>query len=300
MTTNQRTRHGKKPEVSAEDLYNSLIDTWNKFVREKGEKSALDLMEKRLKPQVSQFISALKSDGRIMQKVLFGEEPEMYLPHHSVNVAALAVKVALGMGYRDDELHQLALTALMHDVGMQDMPAQIWTKKEPLSPSEANEIRKHPLFGYELLKQVDEVAQVVLQEHERMDGTGYPHGLSGREIHEFAYIIGIADIYNSLTHIRPYREKQHTSFEATQEIVKKEKRKFPTSVLKSLISHYLFPVGTRVVLNGGEKAEVVEENRTSPMRPVVKITHDKNDREYDKPRIVDLNRDQTFFIIRGL
>jgi len=71
-------------------------------------------------------------------------------------------------------------------------------------------------------------------------------------------------------------------------------------VLKSLIAHFLFPVGTHVELNGGEKAEVVEENRTSPMRPVVKITHDKNDREYDKHKIVNLDRDQTFFIIRCL
>jgi HD-GYP domain-containing protein (c-di-GMP phosphodiesterase class II) len=300
MNTDQRDRHDKRPTIGAEDLYDRLIDTWNKFVHEKGEKSALDLMEKRLKPQVSEFIKALKSDKGIMQKVLFGEEPEMYLPCHSVNVAALAVKVALEMGYSDDELNRLALTALMHDVGMQDMPSQIWRKKGALSSSEVGEIRKHPLIGYELLKQVDEVAQVVLQEHERMDGTGYPQGIVGRDIHEFAYIIGIADIYNSLTHIRPYREKRHTSFEAIQEIVKKEKQKFPASVLKSLFGHFLFPAGTRVVLNGGEKAEVVEENRSSPMRPVVKITHDKNDREYDKPRIVDLDRDQTFFIISGL
>ena len=88
--------------------------------------------------------------------------------------------------------------------------------------------------------------------------------------------------------------------EAIQEILKEEKLKFPTSVLKSLIAHFLFPVGTRVELNGGEKAEVVEENRTSPMRPVVKITHDKNDREYDKPKVVDLDKDQTFFIMRCL
>jgi len=300
VKTGQEARRGKRAQNSAEDLYNRLVDTWNKFVHTEGEKSAIDLMEKRLKPRVSRFIRALKSDKGIMEKVLFGEEPEMYLPRHNVNVAALAVKVALGMGYSDDELKRLALAALMHDVGMLDMPAQIWTKKKTLSPSEAGALRKHPFFGYELLKPIDEIAKVVLQEHERMNGTGYPQGLSGRDIHEFAYIIGIADIYNSLTHIRPYREKRYSSLEAIQEIIKKEKPKFPTIVLKSLIAHFLFPVGTSVELSGGEKAEVVEENRTSPMRPVVKITHDKNDREYDKHKIVNLDRDQTFFIIRCL
>ena len=300
VKTDQKARRGKRAQGSADDLYNRLVDTWNKFVHTRGGKSALDLMEKRLKPQVSQFIKALKSDRGVMEKVLFGEEPEMYLPHHNVNVAALAVKVALGMSYSDDELKRLALAALMHDVGMLDMPTQIWTKKKALSPAEVGVIKKHPLVGYDLLKPIDEVAKVVLQEHERMNGTGYPQGLSERDIHEFAYIIGIADIYNSLTHIRPYREKRYSSLEAIQEIIKKEKPKFPTTVLKSLIAHFLFPVGTRVELNRGEKAEVVEENRTTPMRPVVKITHDKNDRAYDEPKIVDLDRDQTFFIIRSL
>ena len=120
------------------------------------------------------------------------------------------------------------------------------------------------------------------------------------ETSKFSYIIGVADIYDSLLHSRPYRDKRYSSFEAIKEIVTKELRRFPANVLKSLIIHFLFPVGTRVELNGGEKAEVVEENRTSPMRPVVKITHDKNDREYDKPKIVDLDRDQTFFIMRCL
>ncbi|OGP83798.1 MAG: hypothetical protein A2Z08_00890 [Deltaproteobacteria bacterium RBG_16_54_11] len=286
--------------VIGEDLYNHLIDIWNKFGHAKGGKSALDLMGERLKPQLPQFITSIKGDEGIMEKVLFGEEPEMYLPYHGINVAALVVKVALGMGYSDDELKRPALAALMHDVGMEKIPAQIWIKKEALSSSEVGEIRKHPLYGDELLKPIDDVAQVVLQEHERMDGTGYPQGLAGKDIHEFAYLIGIADIYNSLIHIRPYREKRYSSFEAIREIVTKEKERFPSSVLKSLVASFLFPVGSRVELNNGETAEVVEGNMASPMRPVVKITHDKNDREYDKPRVVDLDRDQRFFIIRSL
>jgi len=300
MNTNQRPRHGKRQMVVGEDLYSHLIDIWNKFCHARGEKSALDLMAERLKPQLPRFIRSIKGNEGIMNKVLFGEEPEMYLPYHGVNVAALVVKVALGMGYSDDELKRSALAALMHDVGMEKIPAQIWTKKELLSPSEVGEIRKHPLYGYELLKPIDDVAQVVLQEHERMDGTGYPHGLAGKDIHEFAYIIGMADIYNSLIRIRPYREKRYSSFEAIREIVTKEKERFPSSVLKSLIASFLLPVGGRVELNSGDKAEVVEGNMASPMRPVVKITHDKNDREYDRPRVVDLDRDQRFFIMRSI
>jgi HD-GYP domain-containing protein (c-di-GMP phosphodiesterase class II) len=144
-----------------------------------------------------------------------------------------------------------------------------------------------------------EIAKVVLQEHERMDGSGYPNGPLSEDIHEFSYIIGIADIYDSLLHTRPYRDKRYSSYEAIKEIVTKEKRRFPASVLKSLVAYFLFPVGSQVELNSREKAEVIDENRANPMRPVVKITHDKDDRQYKKPRIIDLDRDQKFFITRS-
>jgi HD-GYP domain-containing protein (c-di-GMP phosphodiesterase class II) len=292
----QRPHRGKKRMVRGDDLYSSLIEICNKYVYKKGQKSAIELTEK-IKRHLPLFIASLKMDREMMKKVVFGEEPELYLPYHSVNVAALGVGVAQGMGYSDDELQQVALAAFMHDVGMKEMPSEIWTKKGALTPAERDAIKRHPLSGYELLKPIDEVAKVVVQEHERMNGTGYPHGLSGGDIYEFAYIVGIADIYNSLTHIRPYREKRYSPFEAIREIVAKEKGRFPSSVLKSLVASFLVPVGSRVALNSGEKAEVVEGNKASLMRPLVKITHDKDGREYDKPRILDLDRDQRFFIV---
>jgi HD-GYP domain-containing protein (c-di-GMP phosphodiesterase class II) len=224
----------------------------------------------------------------------------VYLLQHCVNVAVQGAKIAMGLGYSEDELKRLSLAALIHDVGMGEIPEQIWTKKGSLSTAEVAEMRKHPVYGYERLKSLDEIAKVVLQEHERMDGSGYPHGLSGGDINEFSYIIGVADIYDSLLHTRPYRNKRYSSFEAIKEIVTREKQRFPTSVLKSLVAHFLFPVGSKVELNSREKAEVIEENRANPMRPVVKITHDKDDRSFEKPRIVDLDRDQKFFITTSL
>jgi HD-GYP domain-containing protein (c-di-GMP phosphodiesterase class II) len=192
------------------------------------------------------------------------------------------------------------LVALLHDIGMGDVPEQIWTKKGLLSRSEIEEMQRHPMYGYERLKPLGEIATIVSQEHERMEGSGYPHGLASDDIHEFSYLIGAADIYDSLLHSRPYRDKKYSSFEAIKEIATNEKRRFPASVLKSLVAYFLFPVGSHVELNSRDKAEVIEENRANPMRPVVKITQDKDDRLYKKPRIVDLDKDQKFFITRSL
>ena len=286
--------------VGENNIYDKLLAVFDKFYYVEGGTNPIDLVEQELDPLIPQFVRALKTDRGLMKKALFGEEPDVYLLQHCVNVAVQGAKIAMGLGYSEDELKRLSLAALIHDVGMGEIPEQIWTKKSSLSTAEIAEMRKHPVYGYERLKSLDEIAKVVLQEHERMDGSGYPNGLSGGDINEFSYIIGVADIYDSLLHTRPYRNKRYSSFEAIKEIVTKEKQRFPSSVLKSLIAHFLFPVGSQVELNSRDKAEVIEENRANPMRPVVKITHDKDDRQYNKPRIVDLDRDQKFFITRSL
>ncbi len=282
------------------NIYEKLVKTFDKFYYIKKGQSPIDLVEKELEPFVPQFIRAVKTDRGLMKKALYGEEPDVYLLQHCVNVAVQGAKIGMGLGYSDDELKQLSLAALIHDIGMGDIPEQIWTKQGALSRSEGDEMRRHPVYGYERLKPLDEIANIVLQEHERMDGSGYPHGLASGDINEFSYIIGVADIYDSLLHTRPYRDKRYSSFEAIKEIATREKRRFPASVLKSLVAYFLFPVGSRVELNSRDKAEVIEENRANPMRPVVKITQDKDDREYKKPRIVDLDSDQKFFITRSL
>ncbi|MCJ7546607.1 MAG: HD domain-containing protein [Deltaproteobacteria bacterium] len=281
------------------NVYENLVKTFDKFYYIKKGQNPIDLVEKELEPIVPQFIRAVKTDRGLMKKALYGEEPDVYLLQHCVNVAVQGVKIGVGMGYSEDELKQLSLAALIHDIGMGDIPEGIWTKKGSLSQSESDEMRRHPVYGHERLKPLDEIAKIVLQEHERMDGSGYPHGLASEDINELSYIIGAADIYDSLVHARPYRDKRYSSFEAIKEIVTKEKRRFPASVLKSLVAYFLFPVGSRVELNSREKAEVVEENRANPMRPIVKITHDQDNREYKKPRVIDLDRDQKFFIARS-
>jgi HD-GYP domain-containing protein (c-di-GMP phosphodiesterase class II)/type II secretory pathway predicted ATPase ExeA len=281
------------------NIYENLVKTFDKFYYIKKGQNPIDLLEKELEPIVPQFIRAVKTDRGLMKKALYGEEPDVYLLQHCVNVAVQGVKIGIGMGYSDDDLKRLSLAALIHDIGMGEVPEQIWTKRESLLPSEVEEMRRHPVYGYERLKPMDEIATIVLQEHERMDGTGYPHGLASKDINELSYVIGAADIYDSLLHTRPYRDKRYSSFEAIKEIATKEKRRFPASVLKSLVAYFLFPVGSPVLLNSLERAEVIEENRANPMRPVVRITHDKDNREYQKPRIVDLDSDQKFFITRS-
>ena len=189
---------------------------------------------------------------------------------------------------------RLGLAAILHDVGMCLVPEEILNKPGPLTTEERNLIKRHPELGAQALRQVcpdaDWIADLVLQEHERLGGQGYPRGLQGAEIHEYAQIIGLADTFEALLHVRPYRQR-FLPHEAVRELVTKEKTVFSTKTLKCLIQQFsVFPLGTRVRLNTGESAEVVELNPQYPLRPVVKVHKDQHGLSLKEARTLDLSK----------
>ena len=127
---------------------------------------------------------------------------------HQQRVAQIAVGIATGMGLAPERIEGLRLGATIHDIGKLHTPAELLTKPGKLMALELELIRQHPLTGYEIVKDVDfpwPVAQMVLQHHERMDGTGYPHGLKGEEILLEARILAVADVVDGLSTHRPHR-----------------------------------------------------------------------------------------------
>ena len=102
------------------------------------------------------------------------------------------------------------------------VPKRILDKPGPLTTDETTLVRQHPEKGFRILQRLgaefEWLANVALQEHEREDGSGYPSGLKGDEVHEYAKIVGLADAYESLTHVRPYRDKR-TAFDAVKELI---------------------------------------------------------------------------------
>lgn len=132
-----------------------------------------------------------------------------YVYGHSVNVCVIAVKIGLKLGYNQLKLADLAIGALYHDIGMTKIPVEILHKAAHLTPEETILIRTHAENGYKILKGnfgISNVsAHIAYQHHERYDGSGYPRGLAGKSIHEFARIVAIADVFDSLTTEKVYR-----------------------------------------------------------------------------------------------
>jgi PAS domain S-box-containing protein/putative nucleotidyltransferase with HDIG domain len=138
------------------------------------------------------------------------EARDPYTAGHQKSVAIIASTIAVEMGLDANEIEGIDLAARIHDLGKLRVPAEILTRPGPLLPEERELIKIHPIVGAELIKGIDfgsPVAEMIAQHHERLDGSGYPHGLHGDEICLGARIIAIADTADAMASARPYRRE---------------------------------------------------------------------------------------------
>lgn len=201
-----------------------------------------------------------------------------YTFSHSVNVCVLSIITGVKLDICYDDLKELGVGALLHDIGKIMIPHEILQKKAALSESEYEIIKQHSLFGYNILKSMpnisDKAARVALEHHERYDGNGYPNGLPMEEIHIFSRIVAITDMFDALTSDRIYRKKINTN-QALDYLTVIAAPSLDFRVLCCFVKVIPpFPVGTGIVLNTGEKGIVVQLNENLPNRPIIRIVFD--------------------------
>lgn len=137
------------------------------------------------------------------------EAKDLYTKGHSERVAKYSEMIARKMGYSDDDAKTLYIMALMHDVGKIGIPDAIINKPGALTDEEFKIIKSHPVIGADILKEVDafeKISEIALNHHERVDGKGYPNGLTGNEISDEVAIVSVADAYDAMTSQRSYRD----------------------------------------------------------------------------------------------
>jgi hypothetical protein len=155
--------------------------------------------EQRLQKNMLQTVEAIAS---------IVEMRDPYTSGHQARVAQLAKEIARQMGLPEEQIEAIHLAGLVHDLGKIRIPAEILSKPSRLNDIEYSLIKMHPQAGYDILKGVDfswPIAEMVLQHHERMDGSGYPQGLKGEEILPGARILVVADVVEAMSSHRPYR-----------------------------------------------------------------------------------------------
>ena len=147
-------------------------------------------------------------DGMVKTIGLITEKRDPYTTGHEIRVSWLSCAIAKEMGFSEDRVEGLRVAGLLHDIGKLSIPIEILSKPGKLSRIEFDLVKEHSKTGYNILKTIEfpwPVAKTVLQHHERMDGSGYPEGLSGKDILLEARILGVADVVEAMSSHRPYR-----------------------------------------------------------------------------------------------
>ena len=218
----------------------------------------------------------------------------------SPNATVLALKLGLELEYDDRKVLALGLCGLMHDIGMLSIPEEVLNERR-FNPEQLALLQRHPEESQRMVQSFGKafrwIGKVVVQTHERQDGSGYPRGLKGEEIHEFARIIGLVDTYEAMAHPRADREAQ-VVYNALKEILDLRNSLFDPTLIEALIYIVsIFPVGSLVKLNDGEIGRVAGTSRLHTTRPTVDILLDPGGRKLSDLRQMNLGDKPMLYIV---
>lgn len=166
------------------------------------------------------------------------EAKDTYTKGHCERVTKYSVEIAKQLKLNGNQIETLQFAGLLHDIGKIGIPAEILGKPTRLTKEEFDVIKTHPDIGYKILKDVEFLepsSKILLQHHEKLDGTGYPLGLTGDKIDYLAKILSVADAYDAMTSSRPYREAPLTPEEAVAELIKYKGTQFDAVVVDAFI-----------------------------------------------------------------
>jgi putative nucleotidyltransferase with HDIG domain len=191
--------------------------------------------EAQLRSSYRKLQTLLEETVNILAMAVEMRDP--YTAGHQRRVATLACAIADELRLSPRRMDGLRLASIVHDIGKLYVPAEILSKPGTLTETEFNLIKAHPQLGYDLLEKIDfpwPVAEMVLQHHERVDGSGYPQGLRDKEILLESRIMGVADVVEAMASHRPYREG-HGTGKALEEISRNRGRLYDTEVVDACL-----------------------------------------------------------------
>jgi HD-GYP domain-containing protein (c-di-GMP phosphodiesterase class II) len=192
----------------------------------------------------------------------------------------------------EEQLHTLGLGALLHDVGKLKVPTEVLNKPGRLSTEEFGVMKQHTVFGYELMKNRGELSNnaldIIIQHHERLDGSGYPYNLGHGQISHFSKLVSIVDVYDAITSKRVYHEET-TPFNALNDIYKHREKEFDANLVEQFIKCLgIYPIGSLVELNTGQVGVVVFFSEKSHLSPTIMLILDEQKTPYHQFRYVNL------------
>ncbi len=248
--------------------------------------AALDPLAERMVQSAFRNPHALAGISRIKTK-------DEYTFMHCVGVSALLVTFARELELPEQQIHELAIGGLVHDIGKSMVPQQVLNKPDRLNEDEFVKMKRHVDHSRELLQDMPGMTQtgleVVLLHHERMDGTGYPIGLDGEKIGVVGRMSAIVDVYDALTSVRVYKEAWEPT-KALKKLLEWSPDHFDSELVQRFIRCLgIYPVGSTVALESGRIGIVIDVG-TDLVRPVLRVIYNTRHGHFERPYDVDLQR----------
>lgn len=248
----------------------------------------------QLEPYIGEFMDFMGESPSSISVLTQIERFDQSTFDHSVNVSILSLVYGHYKGFDEEELFQLGFGALMHDIGKTKLSRRIIQKEGELTDKEWEIVRKHPEKGHDILSRSDfeeATRKIALQHHEHPDGSGYPD--EETDVHPYARIVSVVDVYEALTADRPYRDPMNPLRAYT--VLRDEFYDHPETrpILEDLIQCMgLFPVGCLVQLSNDDIGVVLENHPESLHYPLVKIIATGGEESIKDPYDVDLDHVQ--------
>jgi HD-GYP domain-containing protein (c-di-GMP phosphodiesterase class II) len=198
---------------------------------------------------------------------------------HAMMTSVVCISLANEIGFSYDDTLRFGTGTMLADIGMTSYPSSIIRRPSGLSRSEKEEIQKHPIYSIDFLKYVGVtdkfIHRVILQHHERYNGTGYPYGLTGDEIHATSKLFAITDVYMAMTSPRPQRSGYPPHL-VLADILQLAGKLFDPLMVNFFIKHLgVFPIGNMVELTSGRYGIVAAPNKEDPLRPIAIVFETK-------------------------
>jgi HD-GYP domain-containing protein (c-di-GMP phosphodiesterase class II) len=250
----------------------AIADTKEIFsqIRDEG---VLDL--ERIRKNVEETLPDMVRNNDVLMRLNQLRHSDDYTFEHSIRVSILATMIGKWLGYTQDELLELGEAGLLFDIGKLNIPDFVLKKPSNVTLDEYELIKKHAQFGYSILLKTKGVTSNIkyaaLHHHERLDGSGYPLRLRENQIHDFAKIIAVCDVFDALITDRPYK-KGISPLLAADYISWSSGKLFDAEVcyvfIKRLSEYF---VGKRVVLSNGMEGKIVFVDTNFPTRPTIQV-----------------------------
>jgi HD-GYP domain-containing protein (c-di-GMP phosphodiesterase class II) len=274
ISVNSALNDGNMVE-EAKQFYNALIryaqSVFMMAVTSKG------LVFNQIAERIKTICDLSREQRRYLLRIIINDttaEGKNILASHAVKSTIVSIIIGTYIKLPPHRLIELGVAALVHEIGMSNLPSRIYLAKRKFTPEDRKVMLTHPMLSYNMLKSYDfplAVSVAALEHHERENGAGYPQKLTGDKISLYAKIIAVACSYEALTSSRPHRGAKD-GYAGMLDLLKNEGKQYDDTIVKALVfSLSIYPIGLHVLLSNGAKGLVVDVNPENPRFPIVQV-----------------------------